>query len=146
MNAADLIKYDLKPVAKVRIEDRKLLIEISDSDSADREECIYAFLIGGRVARIGSSKAPLRGRLRNYERDITNALNGKYLPTPEEEAQKWSRLLPSGTFGEIYARQGAEVRTPVGVFRAYMDEERILIGRLFKEEPPDRILNRCKYR
>ena len=38
MNAADLIKYDLKPVAKVRIEDRKLLIEISDSDSADREE------------------------------------------------------------------------------------------------------------
>jgi hypothetical protein len=147
MTAEDLTKYGLVPAARVRIEDRKLIIDITDSNTVDLEGCIYAFLIGGKVVRIGSSKAPLRGRLKNYERHITHALKGEKSPAPAQEAEKWSELLPAGKSGDIYARQGTMVTTsPVGNFRAYMDEESILIGKLFSEEPHDHILNRCKYR
>jgi hypothetical protein len=146
MTAADLTKYGLAQVARVRIEDRKFIIDITDSNTVDLEECIYAFLIGGKVVRIGSSKAPLKDRLKSYERHITHALNGKKSPAPEKEAKKWSELLPPGASGDIYARQATTVTTPLGEIRVYMDEESILIGKLFSEEPHDHILNRCKYR
>jgi hypothetical protein len=146
MNAKDLTEYCLVPVARVRIEDQELKIEITDLKTTERKECIYAFLIGNKVVRIGSSKAPLKDRLKDYERDITSALIGKKSSAPEQEAKKWRELLPAGTSGVIYARQGKMVKTPVGKFRAYMDEESILIGKLFSEEPHDHVLNRCKYR
>ncbi len=146
MNAADLIKYGLKRVARVRLADRELIIKITDPDAVKLQKCIYAFLIGGEVVRVGSSKAPLQGRLRNYERHITNALHHKKSPTPDEEAKKWRKLLRGGTSGEIYARQGPMVKSPIGEFPAYLDEESILIGKLFAEEPRDHILNRNKHR
>ncbi len=59
MNAAKLKKYGLVPVARVRIEDRNLIIDITDPKTVKLEMCIYAFLIDGKVYRIGSSKAPL---------------------------------------------------------------------------------------
>jgi hypothetical protein len=146
MNAKDLTKFGLVPVARVRIEDRELKIKITDPETVKFKECIYAFLIRGKVVRVGSSKAPLEKRLKNYERDITHALNGKKSPAPEQEAKKWKELLPAGTSGFIYARQGWPVTTPIGKFPAYMDEESILIGKLFSEEPHDQILNRNKHR
>lgn len=148
MTAAVLTKYGLVPVASVRIADRNFIIDITDPKTVELEKCIYAFLIGGKVFRIGSSKAPLKHRLRNYERHITHALNGKKSPTPDQEARKWSEILPAGSSGDIYARQGTIVTTPLGTFRVYMDEESLLIGELFSdgELPHDHILNRNKHR
>jgi len=144
MNATDLRRYGLFPVARFRIQDRKLQIEFTNLKITELPECIYAFFIGGKVVRIGSSKARLKYRLRNYERHITHALNGRKSPTPAQEARKWKKL--AGRPGAIYARQGTEVKTRLGKFRAYMDEESILIGKLFREEPRDQILNRNKHR
>jgi hypothetical protein len=148
MNAAKLRKYCLVPVATCCIEDLKLKIEFTDLEAVKLEECIYAFLIDGKVVRIGSSKAKLEKRLRNYERDITNALNDRKSPAPAEEAELWSEKLPAGTSGIIYARQGWSVTTPIKTFKAYMDEESLLIGELFSDDdlPHDQILNRNKHR
>jgi hypothetical protein len=110
--------------------------------------CIYAFLIEGKVYRIGSSKAPLENRLKDYKRDITNALNDRKSPAPPEEAEKWKKILPAGRSGVIYTRPGWSVTTPIKTFPAYMDEESLLIEELFKDGDltPDEILNRNKHR
>jgi hypothetical protein len=146
MNVADLKKYGLKPVARVHIEGKDLKITIVDLEAAKHKECVYAFLMGDGYFRIGSSKEPLRSRLRDYERDISHALKEEKSPAPPEEAEKWRKALPPGSSGDIYARQGTEVTTPIGTFRVYMDEESLLIGKLFAEEPQDHILNRNKHR
>ena len=148
MNAAKLIKYGLVPVARVRIVDRNLIIDITDPKTVKLEMCIYAFLIEGKVYRIGSSKAPLENRLKDYERDISHALKDEKSPAPKEEAEKWKKILPAGHSGVIYARQGTSVTTPIKTFHAYMDEESLMIGELFSdgELPHDQILNRNKHR
>ena len=146
MTAADLKKYGLKPVARVHIAGRRFVIDNKDPDKVKREECIYAFLIGGKVVRVGSSKAPLDSRLKNYERHITHALKGEKSPTPASEAKKWRKSLPAGREGIIYARRGTEVTTPIGKFPAYLDEESVLIGELFREQPHDHVINRNKHR
>jgi len=146
MNAADLTEYGLKPVARVHIADQKLKIEIDDQEAVKLEKCIYAFLIGDEVVRVGSSKAPLKNRLSDYERDITHALNGEKSPAPPEETENWRKLLPAGSSGVIYARQGTEVTTRIEKFPAYLDEESILIGKMWDTTPNDHILNRNKHR
>ena len=146
MNAAKLTKYCLVPVARVRIVDQNLIIDITDQKTVELEMCIYAFLIDGKVYRIGSSKAPLENRLKDYKRDITNALNGRKSPAPPEEAEKWKKILPAGRSGVIYARQGWSVTTPIKTFPAYLDEESLLIGEMWKSTPNDHILNRNKHR
>ena len=146
MTASDLTEYGLVPVARFHIADNELKIVITDPETVKLEKCIYAFLIGGEAVRVGSSKAPLKERLNDYERDITNALNGRKSPAPAQEAAQWRKMLPAGVSGDIYARQGTEVTTSVGKFRVYMDEESILIGELFRTQPHDRILNRNKHR
>ncbi|MGO8756851.1 MAG: hypothetical protein ACLQG3_01885 [Terracidiphilus sp.] len=146
MNAADLKMYGLKPVARVHIEGKDLKIKIVDLEAAKQEECIYAFLLGDGYFRIGSSKEPLRSRLKDYVRDISHALKEEKSPAPPEEAEKWRKALPPGSLGVIYARRGTMVKTLIGEFPAFLDEESILIGKLFAEEPHDHILNRNKHR
>jgi hypothetical protein len=148
MNAAKLTNYGLVPVARVRIVDQNLIIDITDSKTVKLKMCIYAFLIEGKVYRVGSSKAPLEERLKDYKRDISHALKGEKSPAPDDEAEKWKKALPAGRSGVIYARQGTIVTTPIDTFPAYLDEESILIGMLFKDRdlPPDQILNRNKHR
>jgi hypothetical protein len=148
MNAAKLTEYGLVPVATCCIADRKLKIDIIDPKTVELAECIYAFLIDGKVARIGSSKAPLKTRLKNYMRDITRAFNNEKSPAPPEEADLWLKKLPAGTSGTIYARSGWSVTTPIKTFNAYMDEESLLIGELFSDGdlPHGQILNRNKHR
>ncbi len=146
MTAEDLTKYGLVLVAHVRIADQNLRIDITDQKTVKREMCIYAFLIDGKVYRIGSSKAPLENRLKDYERDISHALKDEKSPAPPQEAEQWSKQLPAGISGDIYARQGWSVTTPIETFHAYMDEESLLIGKLFDEKPHDHILNRNKHR
>ena len=102
--------------------------------------------MGDGYFRIGSSKEPLRSRLKDYELDISHALKKEKSPAPPEEAEKWRKALPPGSSGVIYARRGTMVKTPIREFRAYLDEESVLIGKLFDEEPPDHILNRNKHR
>jgi hypothetical protein len=148
MTASELTEYGLVPVATCCIEDRKFKIKITNPEIVERDKCIYAFLIEGKVYRIGSSKAPLENRLKDYKRDITNALNGRKSPAPPEEAEKWKKILPAGRSGVIYARQGWSVTTPIKTFPAYMDEESLLIEELFKDGDltHDEILNRNKHR
>jgi hypothetical protein len=150
MNAAKLTKYGLVPVARVRIVDRKFEIYDKNLERIKLDKCIYAFLIGRKVYRVGSSKAPLEKRLRNYELHITHALNGRKSPAPAEEAEKWKKILPDGISGDIYARKGWSVKTPIKInkFPAYMDEESLLIEELYSDGDltPDQILNRNKHR
>jgi len=140
VTAAKLSEYGLVPVATVRIVDRRFTIEITNHEIVQLEKCIYAFLIGDTIVRIGSSKAPLRGRLKSWERDITNALNGRKSPSPDWEAKAWNEALTLHGSGLIFARQGTVVTTPIGTFPAYLDEESVLIGRHLPR------LNRSKFR
>ncbi len=140
MSSEILGRYGLVPVATVRIVDGHFKIEISDSDMLERDRCIYAFLVGNEIVRIGSSKAPLKVRLKAWERDVTNALQRRKSPTPTKEADQWDAMLKQHGSGMIFARPGTVVKTPVGEISTYLDEESVLIG---KHKPR---LNRSKHR
>jgi hypothetical protein len=112
-----------------------------DSEAAgDWQMCIYAFLVGDEVKRIGSSKAPLCKRLREWECDVTRALRGRRSRPSAREAVMWSECLQTHRVGEIYARIGTVVTTPVGALNTYLAEESALIG---KHRPP---MNWSKHR
>ena len=110
-------------------------IQINLEDALAWEKCVYIFVFGEEIVRVGSSKGPLKKRMQQWGRDVTNALrkmddlDHKKTNTPEKEALIWRDLLEQYGQGEVYARQAATVTTPVGTFRAYMDEESILINR-----------------
>ena len=139
MTSKDLLKYRLQPIGRARIVGSKLEVRITDHRIESQEKCVYAFCAGAKVLRIGSSKAPLGSRLRRFGRDVTRALRHQKSPTPRWEAIGWKENLAERA-GRVYARPGTQVRTPIGRFRAYLDEESILIGRF---QP---ILNRNKHR
>jgi hypothetical protein len=124
-----LAKYGLKCIAKVWIEGDRFLIEVTDTEAAELPESVYAFVVDGEIVRVGSSAAQLKRRLSAWRRDISNALAGKTSATPPEEAEKWRSALHPGAKGELYARQATLVTTPIGGFRALLDEERTLIVR-----------------
>jgi hypothetical protein len=128
MTEATLSEYGLVPVARVRIVDQTFVIEITNQEIAQLPKCIYAFLVGGTIVRIGSSKAILRTRFKSWERDLTNALNGRKSRTADWEAKAWNEELGRHGGGVIFARQGTEVSTRIGKFHAYLDEESTLIG------------------
>jgi hypothetical protein len=140
MSSEVLTHYGLVPVATVRIIEGEFKIEISDSEMVTRDRCIYAFLVGNDIVRIGSSKAPLKVRLKAWERDVTNALQGRKSSTPAKEVAAWDAILKQHGSGTIFAREGTVVTTPVGKISTYLDEESFLIG---KYEPR---LNWSKHR
>lgn len=142
MTAKKLRNYGMKPVALVRLEGRKLVIKVTDARACELDKCVYVFLIGNEIARIGSSKAPLKSRLKGYARDVTKGLRGLKSSTTKKEAKLWHDKLTRHRHGTIYARRGAIVKTRIGKFPAYLDEESILIGRHFHPG----ILNRNKHR
>lgn len=121
--------YGLAPFATVHLDGDRFLIDITGPDVASREKSIYAFVIGGEIVRIGSSKAVLASRMRSWERDVSGALSGRKTSTPPWEAEAWRELLTKYPGGAVYARTGTIVETPVGTFSAYLDEESLLIGR-----------------
>jgi hypothetical protein len=140
MSLEILTHYGLVPVATVRIIEGEFKIQISDSDMVARDRCIYAFLVGNEIVRIGSSKAPLKRRLKDWERDVTNALQHRKSPTPTKEADAWDAILKQHGSGTIFARPGTVVTTPIGEISTYLDEEIVLID---KYNP---ILDRKKHR
>lgn len=140
MTEHTLFAYGLSPVATVRIVNRKFEIAVFKDEVLQLEKCIYAFLVGDEIVRIGSSKGKLGKRFRSWQRDVTNALNGKKSSTSDSEAKEWENILDKAGFGTIYARQGTMVTTAVGNFPAYLDEESLLIGKHLPR------LNRSKHR
>lgn len=134
-----LTSYGLKRCATFKIVDNQFSISVEDAGVVAFEKVIYAFVIDNEIVRIGSSKGVFRARLNAWQRDVSRALNGERSPTPDWEAQEWKGRL-GDSYGLIYARQGTEVTTTIGTFRAYLDEESVLIGRHL---PP---LNRNKHR
>jgi hypothetical protein len=128
MTVATLEGYGFTRFAKVAIEGDTFVIDVDDHDLARLPMCLYAFVVGNEIVRIGSSKAPLRSLMGSWRRDVSGALAGKRTSTPLTEAEAWRELLSSRE-GVVYARQGTEVTTKVGTFNAYMAEESYLIGK-----------------
>src|SRR5262249_22734446 len=122
------IAYGMRPVALVRVEGDRFMIEITDPEAVRHERCVYAYLVGDEIVRVGSSKAPLATRLRAWSRDVTARLEGRPSPTPQREGDGWRELL-AGCGGTIFARPGTIVQTPVGEISVYLDEEATLIAR-----------------
>ena len=127
MSAEKLLSCGLRPVGTVQILDGRFTISLSTPEAADFERCLYAFLVGNEIMRIGSSKGKLRLRIRAWEADVSHGLAGDYSRTRQSEAEIWrTTLLEYGT-GHLYARLGTVVTTPVGEFNLYQIEERALI-------------------
>ncbi len=118
------------------MKDDEFQIEIVDPAFVEQEKCIYAFMRNGEFLRFGSSKGPLKRRLKRWKNDVSNSFKQVQSNTPSEEAERWRKL----DSGELWAKQGSKVLTRVGEFCAYLDEESLLIGRHL---PP---MNRSKHR
>jgi hypothetical protein len=129
VSADDLLRYGLRPIASVHIRDDRFTIDVTDQSALDLERCIYAFVVGDEVLRIGSSKGRLKTRLRAWQNDVSNALCGKSYRTPQAEAAVWRQSLEKHKTGQLYARAGTVAVTPVGELNLYMVEESVLIGR-----------------
>lgn len=123
-----LLSYGLTRIGTLKIVDDEFSIHISDEKLVNAGQCIYAFLVDDEIVRIGSSKAPLRTRLRAWQRDVSKALKGRKSPTPQSECEGWKEVLANKA-GEVFARRGSFVQTPVGEINAYLAEEAALINR-----------------
>ena len=129
MSTADLLNYGMQRIGTVQIVEDRFEIRLTDHSSRELERCIYAFMVGDEVLRIGSSKGKLGSRLRAWQNDVSNALNGDFRRTPQEEVAVWRSALMEHRRGEIYARVGTIASSPVGTFNLYLNEERALIER-----------------
>ena len=138
---SQLEQLGFRRCARFTLEGVDFRVEIECEETCSLTCCIYAFVIGGEIVRIGSSKAKLKKRILTYPYYVGGRLQGRNTDTSELEAQDWkSRLDRAGGVGFVFARRGTEVTTPVGTFPTYLDEESILLGRF---KPP---LNRSKHR
>jgi hypothetical protein len=66
---------------------------------------LYAFRIRAEVVRIGKTEGVLRQRIAAWQRDVTNALNGKFHkggPT-RDEINKWKKYLLHNRRGDFLA-------------------------------------------
>ena len=118
--------HGLEPVATWEVKGDQLFID----GGTVLEKAVYVWLAeDGEVMRVGASKRPLNARLREYVRDVSNALQGDYRRTSEASAQLWRRKAR----GKIIAREGTVVETPVGPVNVYLAEELALIE---KYDPP----------
>ena len=129
MHLEKLKEYGFLQIGVFSISENEFKIEIDNESMTEREKCIYAFVIDGKFIRIGSSKRPLKFRLKDWRRDVSKALEGKKSKTKPPEARAWMELLIGGKKGKIFAREGTKISTPIGIISAYLDEESVLIGR-----------------
>ncbi len=129
MSADILASYGMICIGTVQIIEDRFVITIPADSVANMDHCIYAFLIGGEILRIGKSKDPLRARLRSWEHDVSDALANIAFRTPAAEAAVWKAMLAKHGVGHIFARKGSLVTTPVGELNAYLSEEETLIDR-----------------
>jgi hypothetical protein len=119
----------MKRIGTVRIIGDQFKIDLSDEQAANLEYCIYAFIVGDEVLRIGSSKGKLGTRLRAWQSDVSSALSNRKFRTPASEAAIWRASLAEHGEGALFARAGTVAVTPVGEINLYLAEESVLIGR-----------------
>jgi hypothetical protein len=119
----------MKRIGTVRIVEGRFTIALDDAHAADLERCIYAFLVGDEILRIGSSKGRLKLRFHAWQADVSNAFGGDFRRTPKGEADIWRSALTAHAIGYLYSRPGIVATTPVGDFNLYQYEERALIAR-----------------
>ncbi len=108
-------------------------VEIIDGELGDLTEIVYVWTTeSGEWIRVGTSKAPVKGRLLAYAKDINNALNGARSPTLATEAAEWKRILLEGRLIAVVHRPPPtdSIADPV---RPYLDIERVLIA---SKRPP----------
>lgn len=137
MHGKDLMNaYQFIEIGIISVPDSATFkIELTLKDAAEWERAIYIFLLDNEIVRVGSSKGKLGSRIKQWNRDVTNALlriNAqpfKYTNTPDWEAHEWKKALETHKSGMVYAREAHLVTTPIGSFKTYMDEESILINR-----------------
>jgi hypothetical protein len=122
-----LTEYGLKLIGYIQITNDAFVIDFVDRETIQLEECIYGLATSDEILRFGSSMAPLKFRLAEWQRDVTKALRDRSSekPTPQREAEVWRKKLSPGP-GLVYARQGTIVTMPIGTFNCYVAEERVL--------------------
>jgi len=128
MSTQTLLSYGMKHIGTIRIDGDDFRFIFHDPKMLLLDGCIYAYVVGEEIVRIGSCKSTLNVRMQSWQRDVSKALRGSKSPTPQEEAATWRELLADHE-GQIYARQGTIVETPVGRISVYLAEEAALIAR-----------------
>src|ERR1700733_5385830 len=129
MSETALVGYGMVCVGIVRIADNRFVIELHDREIGAKPRCIYAFLVGDEIIRAGSSRRPLKSRMREWERDVSRALSGVKSITPFHESDVWREALSNVEFGKVFARPGTVALTPVGEVNLYQTEESVIIAR-----------------
>lgn len=52
----ELLQYGMQRVGAVQIVDGRFEIKLLDQNAGELERCIYAFLVGDEILRVGTSK------------------------------------------------------------------------------------------
>lgn len=128
MHVGELASYGFAPVGTFRLENNTFAIEVTDQQTVEQICCIYVFVLGGEIVRVGCSQAPLKKRLRSWHRDLTRDFQPSDNPMPSY-AKQWFDALTDRGSGTIYARPATKVVTPLGEITTHLDEERVLIAR-----------------
>lgn len=128
MSEAKLVEYGLRAAGSIRIIDDNFIVEFIDSNLQAQTRCVYAFLVGDEVIRVGSSQNSLRSRMLQWQRDVSKALKGLPSPTRPEEAAVWREVL-TGTYGRLFARMGFVVHSPMGELNIFQVEEAAMIAK-----------------
>ena len=105
MTPVALQKYGLVRIGRIELSDDLIFSIVFELNEAKTwQKSIYAFVVGGKIKRFGSSNYYLRDRFRKRNHDVTNALRGKKSDTPSWEAEDWRKCLQTHKDGEVYAR------------------------------------------
>lgn len=124
----DLSQFRVAAVMTCVPDARAIDVTIQDNTAADLEEAVYVWVsLGAEVLRVGTSKGPVRKRLRQYPGYINKALDGGKSQTPLWEADLWLEYLQCG---ELHAlvHQPPTIDTVAGPVRPYLDIERTLLA------------------
>lgn len=137
-----LKKVGFKKFAKFQIQDDLTSkLKFLDNNTADEKRAIYAWVIDGKIVRIGCCQSTLRERISVAARWMELRLLGKSKVKNEirrakelKDAKRWENILwEKGKFAEVWGRGGTIADTPVGKINIYLAEENVLLQ---KFKPP----------
>lgn len=132
--ANELTSMGFNAVGWIKWTDKQTIETHVQQQFTKLSKCVYLFVIGDEIVRVGKRTDTLGSRIRDYQRDINKRLSGFNSPTKQPEADGWrDRLIAAKGEGVIWAKSGTIVTTSVGTFNAYTSEEESLIS---KYRPP----------
>tara|TARA_B100001750_G_C15371261_1_gene527423 strand:+ start:80 stop:514 length:435 start_codon:yes stop_codon:yes gene_type:complete len=126
----EIKEMGFKEIGKFYIKNKEFIVECEE-EYLSLEKMIYIHTLEGEILRVGSSKNKLRGRMREWERDVTKSINKQKSGTPLWEGEEWNKVLMN-KIGILYGRQGTVLKTPVGLINIYLSEESELIRKYGK--------------